>query len=58
MRIRRPSQRIWLTVLNDWDPPHTCNSALVSPRAGRTARLTENPGDSGFHDARCDVMPS
>ena len=39
MRIQRPSTRIWLTALNDCDPPETCISASVLPCVGRTAPL-------------------
>ena len=43
MRIQRPSTRIWLTALNDCEPPHTCITASVRPWVGRTA-----PSDSGI----------
>ena len=31
MRIQRPKMRSWLTVLKDWEPPHTCMRAKVLP---------------------------
>ena len=37
MRIHRPRMRIWLTALNDWEPPDTCMTASVRPCVGRTA---------------------
>lgn len=37
MRIQRPRMRIWLTALNDCEPPLTCMTASVFPCDGRTA---------------------
>ena len=39
MRIQRPKTRIWLTALNDCEPPETCMTASVLPCVGRTAPL-------------------
>ena len=37
MRIQRPRMRIWLTALNDCEPPDTSITASVLPCVGRTA---------------------
>src|ERR1700761_9568099 len=52
MRIQRPRTRIWLTALNDCEPPETSITASVLPLVGRTA-----PTDRGIQSIWAFMMP-
>ena len=52
IRIQRPSTRIWLTALNDCEPPDTSMTASVLPCVGLTA-----PRASGIQSICAFMMP-